>query len=149
LTNCTVSLNQALGFGGGIAVPSNNLNVTLVNTIVAGNTEAGGGFGYTEQMFGADIDGAAYGSHDLIGNGSDWSSFSGSNGNIVGSGRNPINAMLGPLANNGGPTQAMALLAGSPAIGHADSSKAPATDERGLKRLDEAGETTDIGAFEL
>ena len=43
----------------------------------------------------------------------------------------------------------MALLAGSPAIGHADNSKAPATDQREVTRIDEAGETTDIGAFEL
>jgi hypothetical protein len=43
----------------------------------------------------------------------------------------------------------MALLAGSPAIGHGDNAEAPATDQRGVKRLDEAGETTDIGAFEL
>jgi hypothetical protein len=74
----------------------------------------------------------------------------GVNGNLVGGNGNPvINADLGPLQNNGGPTQTMALLAGSPAIGQADNSKAPTTDQRGVMRLDEAGETTDIGAFEL
>jgi hypothetical protein len=56
---------------------------------------------------------------------------------------------LGPLQNNGGPTQTMALLPGSLAIGHANNALAPATDQRGVKRLDVAGELTDIGAFEL
>jgi hypothetical protein len=46
----------------------------------------------------------------------------GVNGNIVGGNGHPvINADLGPLQNNGGPTQTMALLAGSPAIGHGDN----------------------------
>jgi hypothetical protein len=43
----------------------------------------------------------------------------------------------------------MALLPDSPAIGQADNSMAPAKDQRGVLRIDEAGETTDIGAFEL
>jgi hypothetical protein len=75
----------------------------------------------------------------------------GVNGNIVGdfNGSPLIDAHLGGLGNNGGPTQTMALLPGSPAIGHADNSKAPARDQRGVTRLDTAGETTDIGAFEL
>jgi len=74
----------------------------------------------------------------------------GVNGNILGGNGNPvINALLGPLQNNGGPTQTMALLAGSPAIGTADNSMAPLTDQRGVTRLDTTGETTDIGAFEL
>jgi hypothetical protein len=74
----------------------------------------------------------------------------GVNGNSVGGNSNPvINADLGPLQNNGGPTQTMALLSNSPAIGHADNSKAPATDQRGFTRLDVAGKMIDIGAFEL
>jgi hypothetical protein len=40
-------------------------------------------------------------------------------------------------------------LADSPAIGHADSSQAPSTDQRGIPRGDEAGEVTDIGAYEF
>jgi hypothetical protein len=43
----------------------------------------------------------------------------------------------------------MALLAGSPAIGHADNASARATDQRGVTRRGEFGERTDIGAFEL
>ena len=89
--------------------------------------------------------------HNLVGNATGSSGIVNAvNGNIVGGNGHPvINALLGPLQNNGGPTQTMALLAGSPAIGHADNSKAPAKDQRGLPRIDELGELTDIGAFEL
>jgi hypothetical protein len=141
LTNCTLSLNLA-GIGGGIYVkgPSGILNLT--NTIVANtsNNPAPDIFGHV-----------ATADHNLVGNASGSTGIvNGVNGNIVGGNGHPvINALLGPLQNNGGPTQTMALLAGSPAIGHADNSKAPATDQRGLPRIEELGELTDIGAFEL
>lgn len=53
---------------------------------------------------------------------------------------------LGPLANNGGPTQTMALLPGSPAIDAGTNSGCPATDQRGVHRPQ--GAACDIGAFE-
>jgi fibronectin-binding autotransporter adhesin len=53
------------------------------------------------------------------------------------------NPRLGRLANNGGPTETIALKKGSPAIGHAAKS-APARDQRGVKR----DAHPDIGAFE-
>jgi uncharacterized repeat protein (TIGR01451 family) len=56
-------------------------------------------------------------------------------------------AKIGPLANNGGPTETRALLPGSPAIDAASSVGAPATDQRGVSRPQGAG--FDIGAFEL
>jgi hypothetical protein len=54
--------------------------------------------------------------------------------------------MLGPLANNGGPTLTMALRPLSPAIDAGDTSVAPATDQRGLPRP--FGYSADVGAFE-
>ena len=56
-------------------------------------------------------------------------------------------ALLGPLADNGGPTLTHALLAGSPAIDAADAGVCPATDQRGVARPQGAG--CDVGAFEL
>jgi hypothetical protein len=140
LTNCTLSGNNSRGPGGGIFVyyPSNTGGfLYLTNTIVAGNTAG---------TFGADIGGpVATADHNLVGNATGSSGIvNGVNGNIVG-----VNPLLGPLQNNGGPTQTMALLAGSPAIGNADNALAPATDQRGVTRSDLAGELTDIGAFEL
>lgn len=66
----------------------------------------------------------------------------GGNGNPV------IDPRLGPLQNNGGPTQTLALLADSLASGHADDAFAPATDQRGHLRTDHFGLATDIGAYE-
>jgi CSLREA domain-containing protein len=54
---------------------------------------------------------------------------------------------LGPLANNGGPTQTHALLADSPAIDAAFCDLSPAVDQRGEPRP--SGSACDIGAFEF
>jgi hypothetical protein len=64
--------------------------------------------------------------------------------------------LLGPLAANGGPTQTLALLAGSPAIDRVpiaactDDLAAPLTvDQRGFARPVPAGGSCDAGAFEF
>ena len=54
--------------------------------------------------------------------------------------------LLGPLQDNGGPTQTHALLPGSPAIEAALLANCPATDQRGVSRPQGAG--CDIGAYE-
>ena len=56
---------------------------------------------------------------------------------------------LGPLADNGGPTETHALLPGSPAINTAHTQGAPAVDQRGVPRPQPRGGAADIGAFEL
>jgi streptogramin lyase len=61
--------------------------------------------------------------------------------------------LLAPsLANNGGPTQTLALLARSPAIGSGTcttiANAINSVDQRGLPRPGTAGEPCDIGAFE-
>ena len=57
-----------------------------------------------------------------------------------------VDALLGALADNGGPTWTHALLAGSPAIDAADDAACPATDQRGVTRPQ--GAAPDIGAYE-
>jgi hypothetical protein len=57
--------------------------------------------------------------------------------------------MLGPLATNGGPTQTMALLPASPAIGAGDTTDAPAYDQRGPGYPRMVNGKIDIGAFEV
>jgi hypothetical protein len=138
LTNCTISNNRSYSGGAGIAVPSPMLNaVSFTNTIIAGNYDGLGSadmyIGYVVTM-----------NNCLLGTG--VPTVINGNGNIFIDSGYPG---LGPLQNNGGPTQTMALWSGSPAIGHGNNALAPATDQRGFARLDEAGETTDIGAFEL
>ena len=164
LTNCTLASNTATdGYGGGIDVVANG-RATLLNCTLALNSAGHGGgiasnaaftLGLTNTIvaenlatthIGPDIYGAVTtADHNLVGNGAGETGIvNGVNGDIVG-----VNPMLGPLANNGGPTETMALLVGSPAIGQADNAAAPATDQRGVTRQDVPGEATDIGAFEF
>src|SRR5262249_33129667 len=83
--------------------------------------------------------------YNLIGDGSQALGIgNGSNGNQVGTTANPINAMLGTLASNGGPTQTIALLAGSPALNHGSGAATTDTDQRGVPR----GYVLDIGAYQ-
>jgi hypothetical protein len=76
----------------------------------------------------------------------------------VGTNAAPINPLLAPLANYGGPTQTVALLPGSRAIDAGDNCVTDAahcgdanipqltTDQRGFAR--QVNGTVDIGAFE-
>jgi hypothetical protein len=54
--------------------------------------------------------------------------------------------LLGPLADNGGPTLTHALLAGSPAIDAAVDAACPPRDQRGVLRP--AGAGCDVGSVE-
>jgi hypothetical protein len=139
LTNCTISRNRCYNniVGGGIGVDSSGTYLcalNLTNTIVAGN--AYGGIG-SDIAYGAAVTTMNY---CLIG-GQPVNVWSGV-GNIFIGFNDPG---LGLLQNNGGPTQTMALLSGSLAIGNGNNALAPATDQRGVLRLDVAGELTDIG----
>jgi hypothetical protein len=138
LTDSTVSGNIAKDSGGGVF---NYGTVNLTDTIVAGNTTSSGA---------SDIDGQVSGSDNLIGTGGSGGLVNGVNGNIV------LNSLTGlglaPLANNGGPTQTMALRAGSAAIAAGTQADYPGTttpittDQRG-EPLDTPN--PDIGAFQV
>ena len=54
---------------------------------------------------------------------------------------------LGPLQDNGGPTNTLALASGSPAINAGSNSSCAAVDQRGVARPQ--GPSCDIGAFEF
>lgn len=134
VTNCTIANNQVTSTGAGITV--NSADVTLRNTIVAQNTTTGPGA--------ANIDGTlnlAGSINNLVGTSGRGGLTNGVNGNLV-----VANAVLAALANNGGPTETIALLPGSPAINAGTNVGAPATDQRGIARPQQG--TVDIGAFE-
>jgi uncharacterized repeat protein (TIGR01451 family) len=61
--------------------------------------------------------------------------------------RNNLDPKLGPLAANGGFTQTMAVLDGSPAIDAGDDARCPSTDQRGVRRPQRTA--CDIGAYEV
>ena len=56
-----------------------------------------------------------------------------------------VSPYLGPLSNNGGPTETDAELPGSPAIGTAQAGFCPLTDQRGVARL---ATSCDVGAYQ-
>ena len=136
LTNCTVSGNSASEAGGLLNASNGTATLTLTNTISAG------------QKAGGDIIGVVQSSsaNNLVGNGSGMSGISnGSQGNQVGTAAAPIDPLLAPLNDYGGPTFTMALRHGSPAIGGgATGTGVPATDQRGFSR----DGSVDIGAFQ-
>jgi hypothetical protein len=73
--------------------------------------------------------------------------FTNTGGSFTNNGVITNTPLLGPLANNGGPTPTMALLPGSPAIDAGDNSNAPATDQRGEARIWNG--KVDLGAVEF
>src|SRR5690606_32889881 len=100
-----------------------------------------------------DLFGSFSGDHNLIGTGG----LVGGTANKQGTTVTPLNPLLGPLANNGGPTPTHALLAGSPAIDAGRNISGATHDQRGapfLRTIDDpnianVNDATDIGAFEL
>ena len=156
ITNTTITNNQSAHLGGaGICVhcgDSSDDDLILQNTIVAGNTDGTNGNDVR-----GEVDPSSF--NNLIGDGSNMTGIvNTSQGNQIGDSGSPIDPKLGPLTDNGGPTQTHALLGGSPALEAGDdcvltldgcSSGNPAitTDQRGVARPQ--GNHVDIGAFEL
>jgi len=149
LNNVTITLNGGKKQATGLL--SNGGSVSLANSIVAANFTSGNtslpDCGGTLTSLG----------HNLVGNATGCGISAGT-GDQLGSNLALIDARLGPLTNNGGPTSTHTLLAGSPAI-DAGSPAAPgsgggacaSTDQRGVVRpvLGATSLTCDIGAFEL
>lgn len=131
----TIAGNQAGEAGGNIFLVNNSSGATMRNSIVANGTA------------GTDS--------DVGGNGgvltAAYSLIETPSGTVVTdatdiTGQDPL---LGPLQNNGGPTETMLLALNSPAVNTGDPAYAPppATDQRGKPRV--AAGRTDMGATEL
>ncbi len=146
LTNSTISDNTAEYGGGGIG--NNTTDALRVkNTIIALNTSPRG----------PDVYGALTSENfNLIGDSAGAIIAPLQFSDQIGTADFPIDPLLGPLQDNGGPAQTHALLTGSSAIdkGH---SRSFSTDQRGFHRLVDlpdvgnatGGDGGDIGAFEL
>jgi len=135
IENCTLYLNSAT-LGGGVANFGGTLSTR--DTIIAGNTAPG-----SNDVYGS----LASQGHNLIGVGDGGSGYTPTD--LVGTLTTPIDPQLGPLQNNGGPTQTLALLPGSPAIAAGDITGAPKWDQRGLGYYRVVNGLIDIGAFEV
>jgi CSLREA domain-containing protein len=132
LTNSTVSGNSADQSGAAIHIHyRSNIETTLTNTIVAHNGTAA-----PNCNDGALINSLGYNLAD------DDSCGLTATGDLV-----AADALLAPLADNGGPTETHALLPGSPAIdAGSPTCPPPHRDQRGVVRPQ--GLACDIGAFE-
>ena len=154
-TNDTVAGNSADSGGGGIFVDDRAGATSINNTIVAANTATAGSsdianlidydYGQMAPLYLSPTSGPS--SNNLIGDTANSGALTnGKNGNIVG----VADPGLSPLGPNGGPTQTMALLSTSQAIGHGNNAAATAagltTDQRGLPRISDGH--VDIGAFQ-
>ena len=149
--NSTIAYNTVKVAGGGVYVSAGT--TSLYNTIVASNylnvvstasdiavvAASGGKVGPTS-------------AYNLIGSGG-AGGLSGNGNQILAKGVSP--GLANSLGANGGPTETLALLAGSPAIDKGSATipgaTIPVTDQRGALRgtagLD-AGLAPDVGAFE-
>ena len=128
ITNSTFSGTSApSGSGGGIL---NYSALNLANTILANNT--GGDCALASSPFGLGTLNAS--GMNLVKDGSCGASSDPSNFIVA-------DPMLGPLANNGGPTMSMALLTGSPAIDTADDAICAAPP---VNNIDQRGEPRSV-----
>jgi CSLREA domain-containing protein len=180
VSNCTLSLNQVYGYpaagagiyndGGTLTVSNSSLcangaadgsgggiynlgTLTVGNSTLSGNLAGivGGGIDNSGSVSVSNSLGTLSLNNSIVANngrsGDVAGSFTGSN-NLFGS------VSLGPLQNNGGPTETLGLPGGSPAIDAGSNTLAvdpitgmPVTsDQRGFPRI--VNGTADIGAFE-
>jgi large repetitive protein len=150
LVNTTFSSNVSGLEGGAIyAFPGATTitNVTFFENAAAGGGaaiwQAGGPLTVQNTIIGHSLAGSSCGG-GVITSGGHNIDQDGTCGFAAAGDLNGVNPLLGPLQNNGGPTQTHALLGGSPAINAGGAGVCPVTDQRGLPRV-----TCDIGAFEF
>ncbi|NND01866.1 MAG: hypothetical protein HKN91_03690 [Acidimicrobiia bacterium] len=126
LQNVTVAHNAAIAGGGGIL--NDGGSVAVAASIVATNSTDDCSGGVLSVGYNVDGDGTC-----VLGAVGDLSS---------------VNPLLGPLADNGGPTPTHGLENASPARDLAPLAMCPGVDQRDVIRPTPAGGTCDAGAFE-
>ena len=170
LTDTTVTGNSAHDAAALYAFGSNAKITVDWSTIVSNSAVGNGGNAYVDDrsligfladiIFGGTAPGAPFAGPDLFKSGTGQFTSQGYNlfGTTSGSGIIPLatdtvgaNPLLGPLANNGGPTQTFLPGIGSPVLDRVPNGtngcSPTATDQRGLIRL--SGSGCDIGSVEV
>lgn len=170
VSNSTYSANQATRFGGGVH-NGDSATATIINATLTLNTagETGGGIhsigsisvgntivaGNTAIDFGPDVVGVftTLGTNIIGDVGPALGLVHDTDGDQVGTSGSPIDPLLSPLGDNGGPTLSHALTIDSPAIDAGTTDGAAAADQTGNQRLldgDRDGNlAVDIGAVEF
>lgn len=148
ITNSTVSGNAATLLGGGLYSWSSS--TVLGSTLVALNSAPSGPDIFTDPFGGGNptVNSAGY---NLVGTaiGYTWINGAGDQLGVA----NPVLQLdannLPLLKDNGGPTPTIALVLGSPAIGHGFADASLTTDQRGSGFARMIGGAVDVGAFEV
>ncbi len=133
VSHSTIADNNAQADGGGIMTSYPNSFLHIGNSIVALNGASQG-----TNIKGAPVSNGynLFGSSDYI--------YTWAPTDLL-----DVDPQLGPLADNGGPTQTFALLSGSPAIDTGTNQMAPEWDQRGPGFPRIVNGTIDRGAFEV
>ncbi|MGB7329602.1 MAG: SdrD B-like domain-containing protein [Rubripirellula sp.] len=134
ISNSTIVNNSSPNYAGGIYFGgSTSKTLQIGNSIIAGNTSVNGG----PNVYGTLT---SLGGNLVIG--TSGSTGFGASGDIF-----PSDAMLGSLADNGGPTWTHLPLPGSPTIDAGSNAIATDRDARGIARPQ--GTSAEIGAVEI
>ncbi|HVN76786.1 MAG TPA: choice-of-anchor Q domain-containing protein [Thermoanaerobaculaceae bacterium] len=143
MVNCTVDGNSATTEAGGVLAAGSG-TATATNSIVAQNSAPTGPDG--EVTAGT----VTSGGHNVIGVAftQGGGTFTSGAGDQIGTSGTPLDPKLTALANNGGPTQTMALQLTSPALDHGDDAQCPAFDQTTLTSRPQ-GAHCDAGAYEV
>ncbi len=147
ISDSTITGNTGAARGGGVYAYQGTvgaLEPSIKNTVISGNAATQGPDIFNESGSPIDL------SFSLVGDQTAAAPLSQTGPNLF-----AVDPKLGPLADNGGPTQTQALLPGSPAIDAGFSGAG--TDQRGLARLYDdpalanaaGGNGADIGAYEI
>ena len=164
LVNCTIAGNSAVAYGGAI---SNVGTLSLSSCTLSGNSSPNGGTIYSAEASNSKAPPRVTLSNTILNAGAQGANLVNKGSTITSKGYNlssdngggfltatgdKINTdpKLGALANNGGPTQTLALLAGSPALdmGNPNTTGLPANDQRGAGFPRVLNGRVDIGAVE-
>ncbi|XWV24567.1 hypothetical protein QJ856_gp1224 [Tupanvirus deep ocean] len=141
IRNSTISNNSAVTLGGGI-ITQEIATTNVGNTIVAENSAPTS----------PDVNGIFISAgNNLIGDGTGSNFINGVNNDQVGTAITPIDPLLNPLGDYGGPTQTMTLQYGSSAIDAGSNALIPGGiiyDQRGPGYQRIINEIVDIGAIE-
>jgi CSLREA domain-containing protein len=175
IANSTIAGNRAenpgTNQGGGILASVNSLETkgttaTLLNSTIAGNSVAVGGIGGGFTVYNPVVGVAtAFAAKNTIVAGNTAGPLAADCGTVAvatsannlssdascqfgdAASKQNANPLLGPLQDNGGQTNTLALLVGSPAIDAGTNAGCPPIDQRGVTRPQ--GSACDIGAYEF
>lgn len=152
IVNSTIAGNSQIASSGahssGAAIVNLGTTLDLRNATIAGNAGSAaidntGTVNATNTLVSNPANGNCSGTITSLGHNLESADECGLHASTDQIGKDP---MVGALADNGGQTNTLALLAGSPAIDTGDPAACPPTDQRGVPRQPGG---CDIGAFEF